>query len=150
VRPGYVLGGRAMEIVSDEAQLDVYMARAVDASTVGRAHPILIDPFLAGATEVGADCVADFGRDRAGRSRNTSRLKASSHQPLATRATELPARPVVRGAAAFPLAGSDIEFSWELPIGRGDPAETQPERPRSLPVAARRLAPFCAPRQVRR
>ncbi len=61
VRPSYVLGGRAMEIVSDEAQLDVYMARAVDASTVGRDHPILIDKFLPAATEVDVDCIADFG-----------------------------------------------------------------------------------------
>ncbi len=61
VRPSYVLGGRAMEIVSDEQQLDVYMAKAVDASTVGRNHPILVDKFLAVATEVDVDCIADFG-----------------------------------------------------------------------------------------
>ncbi|NLW86329.1 MAG: carbamoyl-phosphate synthase large subunit [Planctomycetes bacterium] len=61
VRPSYVLGGRAMEIVSDERQLDVYMAKAVDASTVGRDHPILIDKFLDNATEVDVDCIADFG-----------------------------------------------------------------------------------------
>jgi len=61
VRPSYVLGGRAMEIVSDEKQLDIYMARAVDASTVGRDHPILIDQFLGSATEVDVDCIADFG-----------------------------------------------------------------------------------------
>ncbi|MGA2266773.1 MAG: carbamoyl-phosphate synthase large subunit [Phycisphaerae bacterium] len=61
VRPSYVLGGRAMEIVSDIQQLDVYMARAVDASMVGRNHPILIDKFLAAATEVDVDCIADFG-----------------------------------------------------------------------------------------
>ncbi|MHC4563914.1 MAG: carbamoyl-phosphate synthase large subunit [Planctomycetota bacterium] len=61
VRPSYVLGGRAMEIVSDAQQLDVYMGKAVDASTVGRDHPILIDKFLAGAIEVDVDCVADFG-----------------------------------------------------------------------------------------
>ncbi len=67
VRPSYVLGGRAMEIVSDEQQLDVYMAKAVDASTVGRDHPILIDKFLAGATEVDVDCIADFGASRESR-----------------------------------------------------------------------------------
>jgi len=61
VRPSYVLGGRAMEIVSDAEQLSVYMARAVDASTVGRDHPILVDKFLANATEVDVDCIADFG-----------------------------------------------------------------------------------------
>jgi carbamoyl-phosphate synthase large subunit len=67
VRPSYVLGGRAMEIVSDEKQLDIYMEKAVDASTVGRDHPILIDKFLAGATEVDVDCLADFGPGPGGR-----------------------------------------------------------------------------------
>ena len=66
VRPSYVLGGRAMEIVSDQAQLDVYMAKAVDASTVGHNHPILIDRFLDNATEVDVDCIADFGPRRGG------------------------------------------------------------------------------------
>ncbi|MCE5277481.1 MAG: carbamoyl-phosphate synthase large subunit [Planctomycetaceae bacterium] len=61
VRPSYVLGGRAMEIVSDEQQLDMYMAKAVDASTVGRGHPILVDKFLDRATEVDVDCIADYG-----------------------------------------------------------------------------------------
>jgi len=59
VRPSYVLGGRAMEIVSDESHLDRYMARAVDASTVGRDHPVLIDKFLDMATEVDVDAVCD-------------------------------------------------------------------------------------------
>ncbi len=66
VRPSYVLGGRAMEIVSDVQQLDVYMAKAVDASMVGRDHPILIDKFLDDATEVDVDCIADFGPRRDG------------------------------------------------------------------------------------
>ena len=60
VRPSYVLGGRAMEIVSDESQLAGYMAKAVDASTVGEDHPILIDKFLDNATEVDVDCLADY------------------------------------------------------------------------------------------
>ena len=66
VRPSYVLGGRAMEIVSDAEQLDIYMTKAVDASTVDTDHPILVDKFLAGATEVDVDCLADFGPDRNG------------------------------------------------------------------------------------
>ncbi len=61
VRPSYVLGGRAMEIVSDQQQLDMYMAKAVDASTVGRDHPILVDKFLDNAIEVDVDCISDFG-----------------------------------------------------------------------------------------
>jgi carbamoyl-phosphate synthase large subunit len=59
VRPSFVLGGRAMEIVSDENQLNFYMTHAIDASTIAHA-PILIDKFLDAATEVDVDCLADF------------------------------------------------------------------------------------------
>jgi carbamoyl-phosphate synthase large subunit len=59
VRPSFVLGGRAMEIVSDEDQLNYYMANAVEASTIVDA-PILVDKFLDNATEVDVDCIADF------------------------------------------------------------------------------------------
>lgn len=59
VRPSYVLGGRAMEIVGDSTQLDIYMAKAVDASTVGRDHPVLVDKFLDMAIEVDADAISD-------------------------------------------------------------------------------------------
>ena len=59
VRPSFVLGGRAMEIVSDEDQLNYYMTNAIDASTIADA-PILVDKFLDAATEVDVDCVADF------------------------------------------------------------------------------------------
>jgi carbamoyl-phosphate synthase large subunit len=48
-----------MEIVSDEDQLNYYMANAVEASTIADA-PILIDKFLDAATEVDVDCLADF------------------------------------------------------------------------------------------
>jgi len=73
VRPSYVLGGRAMEIVSDAEQLDVYMGKAVDASTVGRDHPILIDKFLSGAIEVDVDCVSDFGPGPGGKCEDAPR-----------------------------------------------------------------------------
>jgi carbamoyl-phosphate synthase large subunit len=59
VRPSFVLGGRAMEIVSDEDQLNYYMTHAVEASTIQDA-PILVDKFLDSATEVDVDCLADF------------------------------------------------------------------------------------------
>ncbi|MGD0463078.1 MAG: carbamoyl-phosphate synthase large subunit [Tepidisphaeraceae bacterium] len=59
VRPSFVLGGRAMEIVSDENQLNHYMAQAVEASTIANA-PILVDKFIDAATEVDVDCLADF------------------------------------------------------------------------------------------
>ncbi len=57
VRPSFVLGGRAMEIVSDEAQLNYYMTHAVEAAGDS---PILVDKFLDAATECDVDCIADF------------------------------------------------------------------------------------------
>ena len=59
VRPSYVLGGRAMEIVYDEGSLIQYMERAVSASPE---HPVLVDRFLQNALEVDVDCISD-GRD---------------------------------------------------------------------------------------
>ncbi len=60
VRPSFVLGGRAMEIVSDEQQLDYYMTHAVEAAS---GSTILVDKFLDAATEVDVDCIADFRGD---------------------------------------------------------------------------------------
>lgn len=56
VRPSYVLGGRAMEIVYDVERLRNYMKYAVDASPE---HPVLIDKFLKDAIEVDVDALAD-------------------------------------------------------------------------------------------
>ncbi|MEM6459614.1 MAG: ATP-grasp domain-containing protein, partial [Planctomycetota bacterium] len=60
VRPSFVLGGRAMETVFDEAQLRHYMAIAIGASDLA-GQPILVDKFLAEATECDIDVIADFG-----------------------------------------------------------------------------------------
>jgi len=56
VRPSYVLGGRAMEIVYSDADLERYMIYAVQ---VEPEHPILIDKFLDNAIEVDVDAIAD-------------------------------------------------------------------------------------------
>ena len=56
VRPSYVLGGRAMEIVYDEEGLRRYMKTAVKASPN---HPVLIDRFLEHATEIDVDAICD-------------------------------------------------------------------------------------------
>jgi carbamoyl-phosphate synthase large subunit len=56
VRPSYVLGGRAMEVIHDEEMLQRYVAAAVDVSPV---RPILIDKFLENAIEAEADAIAD-------------------------------------------------------------------------------------------
>ena len=56
VRPSYVLGGRAMEIVYDDESLDRYMQNAVEATPD---KPILVDKFLEEAIEVDVDAISD-------------------------------------------------------------------------------------------
>jgi carbamoyl-phosphate synthase large subunit len=59
IRPSYVLGGRAMEIVYDEKSLKDYMKKAVKASPE---HPVLVDKYLEDAIEVDVDAISD-GKD---------------------------------------------------------------------------------------
>ncbi len=68
IRPSYVLGGRAMEIVHDGAEIDRYIARlsaTLDSPSelvVSAKRPLLVDRYLTDAVEVDVDCLAD-GRD---------------------------------------------------------------------------------------
>ena len=68
IRPSYVLGGRAMEIVRDAGELDRYVARlsaTLDRPSelvVSERRPLLIDRYLSDAIEVDVDCIAD-GKD---------------------------------------------------------------------------------------
>jgi len=56
VRPSFVLGGRAMQLVHNEADLRHYIRTAVEASPE---RPVLVDHFLEDATEVDVDCISD-------------------------------------------------------------------------------------------
>merc|ERR1711969_76280 len=56
IRPSYVLGGRAMEIVRDMAHLERYITEAV---TVSGRNPVLLDSYLSGAIEVDVDALSD-------------------------------------------------------------------------------------------
>ncbi|HEX8094370.1 carbamoyl-phosphate synthase large subunit, partial [Jatrophihabitans sp.] len=56
VRPSYVLGGRGMEIVYDEAGLSTYIAKATD---IAPSHPVLVDRFLDDAVEIDVDALYD-------------------------------------------------------------------------------------------
>jgi subfamily B ATP-binding cassette protein MsbA len=56
VRPSYVLGGRGMEIVYDDATLEAYIAKATDVSPE---HPVLVDRFLEDAVEIDVDALYD-------------------------------------------------------------------------------------------
>ena len=59
VRPSFVLGGRAMEIVYTDETLERYMKNAIDVSS---GKPVLIDKFLENATEIDVDCLSDGTR----------------------------------------------------------------------------------------
>ena len=61
VRPSFVLGGRAMQIVYSNEELGEYMRHAVEASPE---RPVLVDKFLEDATEVDVDCIADVGNHK--------------------------------------------------------------------------------------
>jgi len=58
VRPSFVLGGRAMQIVYSDTELTHYMKFAVEVSSD---RPVLVDKFLEDATEVDVDCITDVG-----------------------------------------------------------------------------------------
>ena len=60
IRPSYVLGGRAMEIVHDEAGLTHYITNAVQ---VSGDNPVLIDCYLRDAIEVDVDAIRDVAGD---------------------------------------------------------------------------------------
>ena len=55
MRPSYVLGGRAMEIVHQQADLERYMENAV---RVSNNSPVLLDCYLSDAIEVDVDCIS--------------------------------------------------------------------------------------------
>src|SRR3546814_10663463 len=75
VRPSYVLGGRAMEIVHDDDDLKRYMREAVQ---VSNDSPVLLDRFLNNAIEVDVDALAD-GKDVViGGDRKSTRMNSSN------------------------------------------------------------------------
>jgi carbamoyl-phosphate synthase large subunit len=87
VRPSFVLGGRAMQIVYSDSELSHYMKFAVEASPE---RPVLVDKFLEDATEVDVDCIADVGlfNGRARRSARADEPNAKDGAHGVTRPTE--------------------------------------------------------------
>jgi carbamoyl-phosphate synthase large subunit len=79
VRPSYVLGGRAMEIVYDNNELREYMARS---STHIPEHPILVDKFLEDAIEIDVDALSDGEDVFIGGTWNTSRKQGCTLETL--------------------------------------------------------------------
>ncbi|CAG0968367.1 partial carbamoyl-phosphate synthase large subunit, partial [Phycisphaerales bacterium] len=78
IRPSYVLGGRGMEICPDERALLNFITTALESSGMDEA-PVLIDKFLAGATEVDVDVVGDFGSPGGGDCRIAGVMEQIEH-----------------------------------------------------------------------
>ncbi len=117
VRPSYVLGGRAMEVVHDASDLERYMQEAVKASPE---HPVLIDRFLKSAIEVDLDLIADRASGARGGGRHPlggcgDELPAALASGEADRANEGAGR---RGGARAWAGGPD-ERSVRDPGGQG-------------------------------
>ena len=150
IRPSYVLGGRAMEIVRDDEQLARYVTHAVQ---VSGSSPVLIDQYLSRATEVDVDAICD-GKDvfvagimehieEAGVHSGDS---ACSLPPFSLRPetiaelkrqTELMARALnVRGLM-------NVQFAIEEPLGpepRIFVLEVNPRASRTVPFVAKAIA----------
>ncbi len=71
VRPSYVLGGRAMQIVYNDAQIRNFMHIAQDVSPE---HPVLVDKFLDGAIEVDVDAVCDYPTENSAADQQSSQM----------------------------------------------------------------------------
>ena len=130
VRPSFVLGGRAMEIVYDESALDRYMTHALAAAGLtGIADsPILVDKFLDNATEVDVDCVADYAqsRDREGAPGDVAEENAPTSTGVGENAAasgdeKPPSLPHGRGSARSVICGV-MEHIEEAGIHSGDSA----------------------------
>ena len=134
VRPSYVLGGRGMEICSDERALRHYMTTCLAASDL-EAAPVLIDRFLSDAVEVDVDVVADFGSDGAtkdpsdeGEDRNGSRREVSSAASVA---------PSLRRSTPSAIIAGVMEHIEEAGIHSGDSSCTIPPYSLTTEMVAR-------------
>ncbi len=124
VRPSFVLGGRAMMIVYDEAELRRYMREAVDASPE---RPVLVDRFLQHAMEIDVDVIADGERSVVGAIMQhvepagihsgdsacmipPDRVSAAMHREMRRAAKELAARLHVKGLMNCQFAIKDEEL----------------------------------------
>ncbi|MEZ5786768.1 MAG: carbamoyl-phosphate synthase large subunit [Xanthobacteraceae bacterium] len=151
IRPSYVLGGRAMEIVHDAAQLDRYLARLTldlgrpSELAVSEKRPLLIDRYLTDAIEVDVDCIAD-GKDafiagimqhieEAGVHSGDSACALPPHSLSAETIAEL-----TRQTAALALAlevGGLMNVQYAIKDGDIHVLEVNPRASRTVPFVAK-------------
>jgi carbamoyl-phosphate synthase large subunit len=142
IRPSYVLGGRAMEIVRDDAQLDRYIATAVQVS--GK-NPVLLDSYLSGAVEVDVDALCDGESvhvagimehiEEAGVHSGDSACCLPPHQLSDETVAELTAQTVVMARALKVIGLMNVQFA----IKNGDiyVLEVNPRASRTVPFVAK-------------
>ncbi len=121
VRPSFVLGGRAMETVFDDAQLRHYMAKAIGASDLA-GQPILVDKFLAEATECDIDVIADFGQGQGQRGEGVKGQSGKAEGKDSKHSAPQPLSP----SAPRALVCGVLEHIEEAGIHSGDSACTIP------------------------
>jgi hypothetical protein len=106
VRPSFVLGGRAMEIVFDDSQLEHFVGLAKEASTAPGKHPILIDKFSTSTRSPTA------GGASSARSWSTSRRPASTPATPAAPSRPTPWASACRTRSATRSGGSPRSWAW--------------------------------------
>ena len=142
IRPSYVLGGRAMEIVRDDAQLDRYIATAVQ---VSGANPVLLDSYLSGAVEVDVDALCD-GTDvhvagimehieEAGVHSGDSACCLPPHQLSDATVAELSRQTVILAKALRVVGLMNVQFA--IKDGTIHVLEVNPRASRTVPFVAK-------------
>ncbi len=146
VRPSYVLGGRAMEIVHGDKDLERYMREAV---RVSEKSPVLLDRFLDDAIEVDVDCIADGERvviggimehvEQAGIHSGDSACSLPPYTLSAALQDELRRQTVAMAKALKVVGLMNVQFAIQ---GEGDDAvvyvlEVNPRASRTVPFVSK-------------
>ena len=144
VRPSYVLGGRGMEIVYDENDLEDYMREAVKAS---KKHPVLVDKYLSNAVEVDVDAICD-GEDVLICGVQEHVEQAGVHSGDATTILPPPSLPrevqetirlyAKRVAKELGVVGL-VNFQWAVKDGTVFILEANPRASRTVPYVSKAL-----------
>ncbi len=142
IRPSFVLGGRAMEIVRDDAQLERYISTAVQ---VSGDSPVLLDSYLSGAVEVDVDALSDGQNvhvagimehiEEAGVHSGDSACCLPPHQLAADVVEELKRQTVVMAKALNVVGLMNVQFA--IKDGAIYVLEVNPRASRTVPFVAK-------------
>jgi len=142
IRPSFVLGGRAMEIIRDDAQLERYITTAVQ---VSGSSPVLLDSYLSGAVEVDVDALSDGKSvhvagimehiEEAGVHSGDSACCLPPHQLSAETVEELKRQTVIMALALNVVGLMNVQFA--IKDGTIYVLEVNPRASRTVPFVAK-------------